>query len=191
MVMVSMLLAGCAGKQPATMSGPGAGGAGDPAGAGGAGAAGGAGGAGDPWHAEVESEARALSSHKDVQQTCGHDVEIRFDWATYHAVDFKPGAEGHRTPAACGEDVLKGLWLRCDDAATKQKGAAIQTVTCHYKPCKEVRTTVDVASGSTPTDEGLAEFKYELDGTNINVYHCASSSVFTQNSANIWLQKHL
>src|SRR3954447_25108113 len=140
---------------------------------------------GDAWHSQIEAEAAGFSEHKDVTASCGHDIAVKFDWATYQQADFAPKAAVHPSPASCAVDILKGLWLGCDDKASKPAASKVQSLTCHFKPCKDVRTTVAVDSGSTPTDEGLAEWKYALspDGTQIDVYGCASSSVFTETDA--------
>jgi hypothetical protein len=156
-----------------------------------------AGGNEDPeaaWHARVTEAAAKISEHDDVKSGCGHDVTVVFDWPSYPTADYKPDEEKYSTPppSRCGADMLQGLATRCGD--TKKSGAVmkVQTLTCHHKACKDVRTETPLDPGSTPTDNGMAEYKYELsaDGTNIDVFHCPASSVFTAFSAYQWTKKH-
>lgn len=146
------------------------------------------------WHKQIDGYVNGTGEdasgnslrdqHKKVVDACGHDLEVKFDWAGF---DMKVWTTGYQTPSVCaGNDQLTDLASAC--TAGNAKAKKIKTLTCHYKPCAKLP---DPPSGAPGSNLKATEAQYKLTqkGTNVDETFCENTSNLGRDAFDVFLKK--
>jgi hypothetical protein len=124
----------------------------------------------------VGEDAGAIADlHRELAKVCGHDVQVKWDWASFdgHTFDMAPTGVGRM----CTDDTLNTIRYYCASAERAQyrkTAVAITSVTCRYKACTELPPS------SWTRDDGVLdpgyEYAYTNNGTNLDKSFCEKTS---------------
>ncbi len=148
------------------------------------------------WAPGGHEDGHMNRSHTHVVENCGHDIQVVFDWKTFdmnHWIDVQKKQQRPDDFAAglCSYEMIYELGSACAaDSPLKpyQRDAIkqLKTLTCHYRPCREMPDTPDGSPGRQDVMT-YAILAIGAGGSNLDMTYCESESNTTVN-VNKWMR---